>query len=87
MAAKDGVIDYSFLVTNTGNVTLTDVNITDARAINLTCSQTTLAPQASTTCTGEHTLTQAEVDAGSVTNTATVDALSPPGLTPPPPIR
>ncbi|WP_348235176.1 DUF7507 domain-containing protein, partial [Salmonella enterica] len=34
---------------------------------------------ASTTCTGSYTLTQADVEAGSVPNTATVNAQSPNG--------
>ncbi len=40
---------------------------------------TTLAPQASTTCTGTYTVTQADIDAGSITNTATASGTPPTG--------
>ena len=67
-----GTIPYSFLVTNTGNVTVTGLVINDAQlSASAVCPVTTLAPGASTTCTGSHTITQAEVDAGVVNNTAT----------------
>ncbi|MFN8191650.1 MAG: hypothetical protein U0R78_14640 [Nocardioidaceae bacterium] len=62
---------YSFVITNTGNVTLTLVGVTDAKVGPVTCPVTTLAPGASTTCTKSYTLTQADVDAGVVNNTAT----------------
>ncbi len=64
-------IDYSFTVTNTGNVTLTDVTVTDAKA-GVDCTIGTMVPGAvdSTTCTGSYTLTQADIDAGSVYNQA-----------------
>ncbi|MGC3994264.1 MAG: GEVED domain-containing protein [Propionicimonas sp.] len=72
-------IPYSFLVTNTGNVTLHGVAITDALVASVSCPATTLAPGASTTCTGSHTITQAEVNAGTVTNNATASGTPPTG--------
>jgi uncharacterized repeat protein (TIGR01451 family) len=72
------IIIYSFDVENTGNVTLTDLAINDSR-VTVTCSMTTLAPAASTTCTGAYTITQADVNNGSVTNTATASGDGPQG--------
>ncbi|NYZ62397.1 DUF7507 domain-containing protein [Luteimonas deserti] len=75
-------IDYSFLVTNTGNVTLDAIAIDDDRLdAAAVCPVTTLAPGATTTCTGTHTITQAEVDAGEVLNTATATGTTPGGGT------
>jgi large repetitive protein len=67
-------ISYSYLATNTGNVTLNTLAITDDRIASVSCPVTTLAPAASTTCTGSYAITQADLDAGSVTNTATATA-------------
>jgi len=75
-------IPYSFLVTNTGNVTVTGLRIDDPQLdAAAVCVATTLAPGASTTCTGTHTLTQADVDAGTVINTATATGDLPGGGT------
>ncbi|MGL6289628.1 MAG: beta strand repeat-containing protein, partial [Silanimonas sp.] len=75
-------IAYSFLVTNTGNVTITGLVINDANLdAAAVCPVTTLAPGASTTCTGTHTITQAEVDAGAVNNSATATGTTPGGGT------
>ncbi len=75
-------IAYSFVVTNTGNVTVTGLTINDAQlSAPAVCPATTLAPGASTTCTGSHTITQAEVDAGTVNNTATATGSLPGGGT------
>ncbi|MBF4619451.1 DUF11 domain-containing protein, partial [Clavibacter sp. VKM Ac-2873] len=69
-------ITYSFLVTNTGNVALTDVGIDETAFTgsgtisDASCPTTTLAAGASTTCTATYAVTQADVDAGGVTNTA-----------------
>ncbi|MCB0911419.1 MAG: hypothetical protein KDB60_07375, partial [Propionibacteriaceae bacterium] len=76
-------IAYSFIVTNTGNVTLTAVGVTDPKVGTVTCPATTLAPGASTTCTKTYTLTQSDVDAGVVNNTATATGTPPTGLTRP----
>ncbi|SDP36843.1 DUF11 domain-containing protein [Phyllobacterium sp. OV277] len=73
-------IGYSFSVRNTGNVTLTNLVINDAKLdAAATCAQTTLAPNAVTTCTGTHTITQAEVDAGTSNNTAQATTKGPDG--------
>ena len=83
-------IDYSFVVTNTGNTTLTGVSISDpllaSVGITITCNPTTLAPGASVTCTADapYVITQGDVDAGAVVNTATADATPPAGVTDPP---
>ena len=68
--------------TNIGNYPLTNVVVTDklltVKLDNFTCSPTvpvaSLAPGASITCTGSHTITQADYDAGSVLNTACADS-------------
>ncbi|KAF1726705.1 hypothetical protein CSC78_03890 [Pseudoxanthomonas japonensis] len=83
------VIAYQFVVTNTGDVTLSGVVVNDALLDGpATCPATTLAPGASTTCTGVHTVTAAEVAAGHVHNSATVTGQppTPAGGTPPTPI-
>jgi len=72
-------IAYTVTATNTGNVTLTDVVVTDALVPALSCDRTTLAPSESTTCTGTYTVKQSDVDAGQVVNTASVDAKDPAG--------
>jgi uncharacterized repeat protein (TIGR01451 family) len=71
----DDTIAYSYLVTNTGNVSLTSVTVNDPTIGPVTCPapSPSLAPGDSVTCTADtpHTVTQADVDAGLVTDTAT----------------
>ena len=66
-------IGYSFVVTNTGFTTLNTITINDnlAGLTGLSCPDASLAPGAKETCTGSYSTTQANVDAGTVTNTAT----------------
>ena len=66
------VISYSYLVTNSGNVTSSGpFTVSDDKATDESCPATaSLAPGASITCTASYTITQADLDAGSVTNIA-----------------
>ena len=72
-------IAYGFTVTNTGTQTLTEITLSDP---NVTVSGgpiASLAPGAtdSSTFTAVYTLTQADIDAGSVSNTAVATGSSP----------
>jgi uncharacterized repeat protein (TIGR01451 family) len=73
-------IPYTFIVTNTGNVTVTAVTVKDLLVGSIVCPQTTLAPAEQTTCTGNHVVVQADLDAGAVINIAHVDAMAPSGI-------
>ena len=66
-------------MTNTGNVTLDPVSVDDPKVGAVTCPAGPLAPTASVTCTATYTLTQADVDAGEVVNTATATGTPPTG--------
>ncbi len=72
--AKAGdIIDYTFTLTNTGNVTLDGLfTVTSDKIANAACPATPsgLASGASIVCTGTYAITQADVDAGSVVVTA-----------------
>jgi len=79
------VVDYTFAVTNTGNVTLTGVGI-DEQAFSgsgtpsaIDCPSGPLAPGSSVDCTASYSVTQSDLDAGSVSNTATASGNSPSG--------
>ncbi|MBD2392370.1 MULTISPECIES: DUF11 domain-containing protein [Aphanizomenon] len=75
------VINYSIVLTNTGNQSLTGVTVTDNFATGLTRGTDTVGNNDNLLEVGEkwaytatHTVTQAEIDAGSnIVNTATVD--------------
>ena len=68
------VITYIFAVTNTGNATLTNVVVTDPMVgLIITGSPiASLAPGTIAIAVGTYTITQTDIDAGSVTNSATV---------------
>ncbi|CAA9200440.1 DUF7507 domain-containing protein [Flavobacterium collinsii] len=75
------VINYIFVVKNTGNITLTNVRVTDNNAVITGGPLATLGVGASdtTTCTGVHTLTQSDINAGNVYNLATATGTPPSG--------
>jgi uncharacterized repeat protein (TIGR01451 family)/gliding motility-associated-like protein len=74
-------INYNFTVTNTGNVSLTNVTITDPLVAVVGGPIATLAVGAvdATTFTAIYTITQADIDAGQVNNTATASGTPPSG--------
>ncbi len=73
-------INYSFVVTNTGTVTLTNVTVTDPK-VTVSGGSVTLAAGAvdRTTFTAVYTITTADVQAGSVSNQAKVEGTDPNG--------
>ncbi|WP_158270365.1 DUF11 domain-containing protein [Limnohabitans sp. 2KL-17] len=77
--AVNDIIRYAIIVSNTGNITLTDVTVTDPFT-NLTITGETLAPGANATYLTSYTLTQNDLDSngggdGFIENTATADSL------------
>jgi ethanolamine utilization microcompartment shell protein EutS len=79
-AAPGQIITYTYKVTNTGNVTLHDITITDDRvSAPITCPVTTLAPGETTYCKAAITTTEDDVLAGQIVNTATVEGHPPTG--------
>lgn len=48
----DGAVTWTYIVTNTGNVTLSQVNVTDDKGVVVTCPKSVLLAQESMTCTG-----------------------------------
>jgi uncharacterized repeat protein (TIGR01451 family) len=65
------VIDYTYIVTNTGNVTLYNISVEDNKTTS-TCPDTSvgLTPLSAITCTALYTITQDDLNAGFVTNSA-----------------
>ena len=74
-------VTYTFTVENTGNVTLTDVTVTDGLA-GLSAidpaSVASLAPDATANFTATYEVTQEDVDAGLIFNSATTTGNPPP---------
>ncbi|MDQ1697841.1 MAG: hypothetical protein QOJ03_3194, partial [Frankiaceae bacterium] len=75
-AAVGDTISYTYDVTNSGNVPLTPPYAVSDDKVTVTCPQLPdpLALNGSIQCTASHDVTQADLDAGSITNTATASA-------------
>ncbi len=85
VSSADDVITYQIIVTNTGNVSLTSLTVSDPMLADLDCDQTLEGAQTSglvlaagedLTCTGTYTVTQADIDTngggdGQINNLAT----------------
>jgi uncharacterized repeat protein (TIGR01451 family) len=87
----DGIIDpgdlieYEFEVTNCGNVTLTNVTVSDPLVAPITCPPgnpiPSMAPGDMETCMGSYAITLDDIDNGERCNTATAEGTTPPGGT------
>lgn len=84
--AAGDIVDYEFTVTNTGTVALTDVTLADPKpglsSIEFGIwpgAPGVLEPTQSVTATASYTLTEADVAAGEVSNTATTSGIPPAG--------
>ncbi len=82
IASPGDVISYTFDLENTGNVTLTGVVVTDP-SVTVSCppAASTLSPGETATCTASYAITQADINAGEVLNTASVSSTAPQGQT------
>ncbi|MER6362945.1 hypothetical protein [Kitasatospora sp. NPDC001527] len=72
-------VTYTYTVTNTGGSTVHDLAVSDDHAPNATCDRTTLDPGESATCHATYTVTAADAQAGSLTNTAHATGTDPQG--------
>src|SRR5690625_3643623 len=72
-------INYSITVSNTGNVTLSDINVTDPRIGGNIGMVHELAPSADSVLSFTYTLTQMDIDSGGVHNIAYGEGKDPNG--------
>lgn len=76
LADAGETISYSFVVTNTGNVSIADAAVNDEKVTGICPSVVSLAPGESTAFTADaYTVTPTDVVDGEVTNTATAVAI------------
>jgi large repetitive protein len=81
-ATVGSTLTYAIRAQNTGAVTLSNIVITDPKFPSLSCTIGTLAPNAisaANACTATYTVTQADINSGSVSNTATATGTNPKG--------
>ena len=81
--APGDLITYTYLITNTGQTTLTDITLDDDILGSITVPKTTLTAGESMTATATHLITQADIDRGEVHNIAETTGRPPTG----PPVR
>ena len=72
-------ITYTYVVTNSGNVPLSRITLTDSKLGAIICPQTSLDAGESMTCEATHETTAADVQAGQIDNAATVTGQPPTG--------
>ncbi|MCP3855636.1 MAG: DUF11 domain-containing protein, partial [Actinomycetia bacterium] len=79
--SRGDTLTYEFAVTNTGNVTLTDLDLDDPLPglSVVTCPSTSITPGNIVTCSATYVVGQADVDRGTIDNTATASVEGPGG--------
>jgi gliding motility-associated-like protein/uncharacterized repeat protein (TIGR01451 family) len=77
--APGEIIGYELTVTNTGNVTVRNITLSDPNATTMTCTGApfTLVPGASASCTATHTVTMDDIFNGTVVNIAAATGTAP----------
>ncbi len=70
----DDTVEWTYVITNNGDVTLSDISVTDDQGVSVSCPATTLAVGATMTCTASGTAT-----VGQYANIGTVTAMTPEG--------
>lgn len=70
-SAVDQVITYTYVITNTGNIPLTDLVVDDDKA-TVSCPKYSLAVEESMVCTASYTIVSGDLLDGSITNTVEV---------------
>lgn len=70
-------ISYKIVATNSGTVTLSNVQVKDDKITPASATCTSVAPGATCTLTGSYTVTAADANAGHVLNNATAEGTSP----------
>ncbi|HWL45510.1 MAG TPA: DUF11 domain-containing protein [Ilumatobacter sp.] len=79
------IVEYAFLVTNTGNMVVSEVAVGETEfsgagtAPVAECPDTELAPSESVTCTAEYTVVAADLSGDDLTNTAVATGVDPAG--------
>jgi uncharacterized repeat protein (TIGR01451 family) len=79
----DDQVTYTFVVRNTGNVTMSSIALVDddfsgfGPLSDIDCPADRLAPNQTMTCQATYTVTLEDIDAGGLSNHATVTGLSP----------
>jgi hypothetical protein len=67
-------VEWTYVVTNIGEVELSDITVTDDQGVEVDCPQSTLAPGSSMICSGSGTAVE-----GQYTNVGTATGVSPKG--------
>ncbi|HWG99412.1 MAG TPA: Ig-like domain-containing protein, partial [Pilimelia sp.] len=76
------VIDLTYTATNTGNTTLSQIDVSLTDGPPLVCDTDTAAPGGTVTCTGTYAVTAGDLVAGVWTSAGTVTATSPGRIAP-----
>jgi len=76
-------ITYTYTITNTGNVTLSNITLADDKIpeVSLPSDNITLAPGGNITATATYTVSEGDLEQGSIVNNATATGTDPDGNT------